>query len=112
MTFYHLIVIIGVILSAFSQILLKKSAMETHKSKIYEILNLKVVTAYSIFFLVIFANIFALKKGVNIKDMPILESLGYIFVPVIAFFFLSEKINKKNTFSILLIISGIIIFYL
>lgn len=111
MTVFHIIVIVGVVLSALSQILLKKSAMENHKSKIFEILNLKVILAYTIFFVVIFANIYALQKGVKLKYMPVLESLGYIFVPVFSSFFLSEKIEKKNIFSIGLIIAGIIIFY-
>jgi multidrug transporter EmrE-like cation transporter len=112
MNVFYIVVVIGVILSAYSQILLKKSTFDVHKSKIYTILNAKVLVAYSIFFIVLFVNIVALKFGVAVKDMPILESLGYVFVPIFSYLSLSEKLAWKNILPILLIIVGIIIFYL
>jgi multidrug transporter EmrE-like cation transporter len=64
------------------------------------------------FFAVIFFNIIALKNGVRVKDMPILESLGYVSVPVFSYFFLSEKYTKRDMASLGLIIIGIVVFYL
>ena len=40
----------GTFFSAVSQILLKQSADQKHKSGIYEYLNWRVMTAYAIFF--------------------------------------------------------------
>lgn len=53
-----------------------------------------------------------MSKGVNLKDMPILESLGYIFVPMLSFFVLKEKITKRTIVSVSLILLGVIVFYL
>lgn len=53
-----------------------------------------------------------MSNGVNLKDMPILESLGYIYVPLLSLLVLKEKISKRTVASVLLIAMGIIIFYL
>lgn len=111
MTFY-ILVIVGVFISSCSQLLLKKSACKKHASKVSEILNKQVIIAYSIFFISVIINVIALDHGVNVKDLPILEALGYIFVPVLSLFFLKERIRIKNVISIFLIIIGIIVFYI
>lgn len=111
LTFY-ILVAIGVFLSSCSQILLKKSAQKKHKSRISEMLNRQVIFAYSVFFLSVIINVIALGHGVNVKDLPILEALGYVFVPVLSLFFLKEKITGRCAAAILMIIGGIIIFYL
>lgn len=110
--FWYILVVVGIFLSACSQLLLKKSAQKEHKSFIQTVLNRRVITAYIIFFGSLFINITAMSRGVNLKDMPILESLGYVFVPLLSFFALKEKIEKKTVFSILLILTGVFIFYL
>ena len=111
-TLYYFIVLVGVILSSSSQILLKKSALTKYKNVVYTILNWRVILAYAIFFIVLMSNIYAMKNGVNLKDLPIIESLGYIFVPILSFLFLKEKITRTLLFSMLLIISGVIIFFI
>lgn len=110
--FWYILVIAGIFLSACSQLLLKKSADKKHTSFIQSMLNWRVFFAYAIFFGSLVVNIAAMSKGVNLKDLPILESLGYVFVPLLSFFVLKEKITKKMLFSIILIFTGIIIFYL
>lgn len=109
---WYILVIIGIFLSACSQLLLKKSADKKHKSFIRSLLNWRVITAYIIFFGALFINITAMSKGVYLKDIPILESLGYVFVPLLSLLVLKEKITKRTIFSIILIITGIVIFYL
>jgi len=108
---YYLLVAFGVFACSASQILLKKSATIEHHSPIYELLNWRVIVAYGIMFLTLVANIFAMSHGVLLKDMPILESLGYIFVPVLSMLFLAEKIKRNNVVAIGLIVIGIIVFY-
>lgn len=51
-------------------------------------------------------------KGVPYKNEPIIESLGYIFVMILSNLILGEKITKKKIIGNLLILSGIIIYYL
>ena len=108
----YILVVIGIFASACSQMLLKKSANMKHKSFIKSMLNWRVVTAYTIFGGALLINITAMSKGVNLKDMPILESLGYVFVPLLSMIVLGEKIEKRTLVSIIFILIGIYIFYL
>lgn len=108
---YYLFVLFGVFACSASQLLLKKSASEEHCSAISVMLNWKVMLSYAIMFITLVTNIFAMKNGVQLKDMPILEATGYIFVPILSLFFLSEKIKKNNMVAVGLIVIGIIVFY-
>ncbi len=108
---YYLLVLIGVFACSASQLLLKKSASEEHHTAISVMLNWKVMLSYAIMFITLVTNIFAMKNGVQLKDMPILEASGYIFVPILSMLFLSEKIKRNNIVAIGLIIIGIIVFY-
>lgn len=74
--------------------------------------NVRVILAYSVFLLSVIINVIALGHGVNVKDLPILEALGYIFVPILSYIFIKEKITKRCATAILMILGGIIIFYL
>ena len=108
---YYLIVLIGVFACSASQLLLKKSASEDYHHAISMMLNWKVMLSYVIMFITLVTNIFAMKNGVQLKDMPILEATGYIFVPILSILFLSEKLKKNNVVAIGLILIGVIIFY-
>jgi hypothetical protein len=109
--YLYLIVIIGIFAASCSQLLLKKSADTAHRSFLFSFLNWKVFLAYCILLVSMFINIIGLKNGIQVKDIPILESLGYIFVPLLTYLFMSEPLSKRKMCSIALIISGIIIFY-
>jgi uncharacterized membrane protein len=53
-----------------------------------------------------------MKMGVQLKEMPIIESLGYLFVLVFSYVFLNEKLSTKEIVAAIFIISGIFVFYL
>ena len=108
----YILVVIGIFASACSQVLLKKSANMKHKSFIKSMLNWRVVTAYTIFGGALLINITAMSKGVNLKDMPILESLGYVFVPLLSFLMLKEKISRRTICATLMVVLGTFVFYL
>ena len=108
---YYLLVLLGVFACSASQLLLKKSASEEHHTAIRVMLNWKVMLSYAIMFITLVTNIYAMKNGVQLKDMPILEATGYIFVPLLSVLFLSEKIKKNTIVSIGLVIIGIVLFY-
>ncbi len=112
MTFFYALLILGIFASSCSQILLKKSADMKHRSWIGSMLNWRVITAYLIFFSSLFINITAMGNGVEMKELPIMESLGYVFVPILSYFFIGEKITKRVCLSIALILLGIYVFYL
>lgn len=111
-TIFYILVVIGIFASACSQLLLKKSADKVHKNFIHFMLNWRVITSYAIFFGSLFINITAMSHGVNLKDMPIIESLGYVFVPLLSYFILNENVTKRTVLSIVFILTGIIVFYL
>ena len=108
---YYLIVVIGVFACSASQILLKKSATIEYRSAIFELLNWRVMMAYGIMFVSLVTNIYAMSNGVQLKDMPVLEALGYVFVPMLSFFFLQERIDQRSLLSIVLVVIGIVVFY-
>lgn len=109
---FYILVSIGVFLCACSQLLLKKSAERVHSCWIASILNWRVILAYGIFFGSLFVNITAMQHGVELKSIPIIESLGYIFVPLLSFLVLKEKLSKRTIASMLFILIGVIIFNL
>ena len=109
---YYIFVIAGIFACSLSQLLLKKSANEEHKSCIYEVINPLVIMAYTIFFCSLLINIWAMSNGVQLKEMALLESLGYIFVPLLSFSLLKEQITNRIIFGTIFILLGIIVFYL
>ena len=86
--------------------------MKDHKSLIAEYINWRVMLAYLIFLGAIFVNILGYKNGVQVKDTPILEALGYVFVPMLSHIYFKEEIDKRTLFSIIIIIIGLIVFYI
>jgi small multidrug resistance pump len=106
---YSGLFIFSVFISSLSQIMLKKSALKHYKDKISEYLNAYVITAYGIFFTSSMLTVISYKH-VPISYGPIFESLGYIFVGVLSYFFLKEKPSKRKLCGMLVIIIGIIVF--
>ncbi len=103
------IYILGVIISALAQILLKKSADIERESKIKEYLNFKTLFAYAIFFGATLCSVFAYKY-VPLSMGPILGATEYVFVAVLSYFLLKEKISKKKLIGLITIILGVLIF--
>ena len=108
----YLFVILGIMSCSLSQLLLKKSAEAVHSSKISEVLNPMVIIAYAVFFLALLVNIWAMSKGLQLKEMAMLESLGYVFVPILSFLILKEKISRRTICATLMVLLGIFVFYL
>ena len=106
---YVLLLLFSVFISAISQILLKKSALEPHKSWIFEYLNIKVISAYFLFFCAVLIDLLALKY-VPVSFVPVIETSSYIFIILLSRIFFKEKISVKQLISISLIISGIFIY--
>lgn len=73
-----------------------------------EYLNLYVIVAYSIYGIVTIASIYAL-KFIPLSYASALESLGYVFVAILGWIFLKEKITIKKFLGLVIIIIGIIV---
>ena len=106
---YSLILLSSVFISSVSQIVLKKSANIKYPSKIKEYLNPYVIIGYGLFFGCTILSMYALKV-VPLSMAPVLEAFGYIFVNLMSFFFLKEKITKRQIIGTALIILGVAVF--
>lgn len=109
---YYTLVVISVLIGSVAQMLLKSSSNTEHRSLLFEYLNWKVIGGYGLMFVSLFVNIFAMSRGVLVKEVSIIESLSYLFVPTLAFFFFNEKINKQKVIAIAVIMVGVVVFFI
>ena len=106
---YIIIFLISVLISSVSQVILKTSANEEHKNKIKEILNIKVILAYGLFFGATLLTMLAYRK-VPLSLGVVLETTGYLYVAILGSLILKESLDKYKIWGNVLIIIGIIIF--
>jgi len=106
---YALLLLFSVFISALSQILLKKSATENHKSLIFEYLNWKVIVAYFFFFCAVVLDLLAL-KFVPASFVPIIETSSYVFIIILSRILLKEHISIKQIIAMLCITMGIFVY--
>ena len=92
---YSCIMLGSVLISSFSQIMLKKSTQKTYESKIKEYFNPFVIIAYGLFFGCTLISMYALKV-VPLSMSPILEASGYIFVAILSYIFFQGKAEQKT----------------
>lgn len=102
------IYIFSVFISSVSQILLKTSADKKYDSRIREYLNPRVIIAYAIFFIATFVTIIAY-KGIPLSLGPILETTGYLWVSLLGYFILKEKISRRKIIGLIVVVAGIVV---
>ena len=88
---------------------MKKSAVKKYDSVLKEYLNVRVISAYTMFFLSTLLTMYAY-TGVPLTLGALLEAVGYIYIPVLSFLFLKEKITPSMVLGSLFIICGIIVY--
>ena len=108
---FYALMVLSVVIAAVSQLLLKISANKKHDSFFKEYLNPYVITGYGLLFCSTILTILAF-KGIDYRNGPVIESLGYLFVLVLCKIFLKEKINLKSILGNFAIILGIVIYYI
>lgn len=111
MSLHFAIYLVSVTLAAFSQILLKKSATINYQSVLREYINPWVITGYAMLFLSMFLTILAF-RGLEYKNGPVIESLGYVMVLFLSRVIFGEKISGRKVMGTLCILAGIVVFYL
>lgn len=115
---YYIIVILSVFAAACAQMLLKKGSQLPLPSGeglgvrlLKQYLNPWVIGGYAIMGIAMLVNIFAMSKGVQVKEVSVIESLSYLFVPCLSFFLFGEKLTWKRVGAIGIIMVGIIVFF-
>ena len=108
---YFAIYLCSVVRAAVSQILLKKSALKEHDGFLKEYLNPYVIGGYALTGISMLLTVLAF-RGMEYKNGPIIESLGYILVMVFGIFVFREKLTKRKCLGTVLILAGIFVYYL
>lgn len=109
---YRLLVILNVLVAAGAQMLLKKGATLEWGSFVRQYLNGWVIGGYGVMILAMMANIYAVSNGVMVKEVSIMESLSYLFVPMLSFFLFGERLGWKKMVAVGFIIVGIVLFFI
>lgn len=103
-----LIYLITPLVSAVSQLILKKAADNPKHTGIRYYLNFSVIFAYALFFGCMLLNIVALQT-LDLSVAGVLEATGYVYVMLLSHFFLHEKITRRKLVGNVLIIAGIVL---
>ena len=111
MSKYHLLFLFAVAVAGFGQVALKKAAMERGRSLLRQYANVYVLLGYGLMLFSMGMTSVAY-RGVPLKAAPALNSLGFVLVPLLSWFFFDEKITRTKGLGFLLIVSGILIFVL
>jgi drug/metabolite transporter (DMT)-like permease len=106
---YILIFVFAVFIAALAQVLLKISANKPYKTVLEEYLNAQVILAYFMVFVSLLLTIYAYRR-IELRFTPMLDSLAYIFVPILSYIILREKFNKNKLLGIITILVGVVVF--
>ena len=109
---YKLLVVLSVLFAAGAQMLLKQGANKSYPSFWKQYLNPWVIGGYGIMGASLLMNIFCLGNGVQIKEVSIIESLSYLFVPCFSWLFFKEEITRCKAGAIAVIMTGVIVFFI
>lgn len=108
---YYVVVILSVFAAACAQMLLKQGARKEYTSWWRQYINLWVIGGYGIMACSLVLNIWCMSKGIQVKEVSVIESMSYLFVPVLAFMLFKEKLTMRKIGAIAIIIGGVIIFF-
>ena len=109
---YKALVIFSVLCAAGAQMLLKQGAKKQYPSFWRQYLNPWVMGGYVIMAMSLLLNIFCLSHGVQIKEVSIIESLSYLFVPCLSWLFFKEDISWLKAGAIAIIFLGVVVFFI
>lgn len=109
---FYILVILSVFSAACAQMLLKLGARQNYLGFLRQYLNPWVIGGYTIMACSLILNIFCMSRGIQVKEVSIIESLSYLFVPCMAFILFHERITLHKIGAIAIIISGVVIFFL
>lgn len=109
---YYILVILSVFLAACAQMLLKQGARQQYAQWWRQYANGWVMGGYAIMLATMIINVFAMSRGVQVKEVSIIESMSYLFVPALSFIIFKEKLTWRKVCAIAIIITGVIVFFI
>ena len=109
---YKLLVVLAVFAAAGAQMLLKQGAKKDYPSFWRQYINPWVIGGYGIMGASMLLNIFCLSRGVQVKEVSIIESLSYLFVPCLSWLFFKEEVTLRKAGAIAVIMVGIVVFFI
>ncbi len=108
---YFVALMFSIIISSFSQILLKKSSAKTYDSVLREYVNPYVICGYGMMFIALFLTILAY-QGLDFTNVPVVEASGYVLIMVLSYFFFKERFTFRKILGMALILGGILVYHL
>ena len=108
---FLLLAFFSVVIASFSQVILKLGASKTYNSKIREYLNIYVITGYGMLFVSMVITVVVYSR-LSYLSVPVIEAIGYVLVPILSYFVFKEQFTKRKLLGIVLILTGIVIYYL
>ena len=112
MTIWHLVVLGSLLIASLAQMSLKKGASLHYGSLWREYVNVWVIGGYALMFLSMVIDVWAVSKGVQVKELSSMESCSYLFVPLLGSLFFKEKVPARKFGAIALILAGVIVFFI
>ena len=109
---YGLIALGVVFAAACAQMLLKQGAQQGYKPFWRQYLNGWVISGYALMFAAMVANIWCMHQGLQLKELSIIESTSYFFVPALSWLLFREPITTRKALAIGIIIIGVIVFFI
>ena len=103
--------LLGVFISAVSQVMLKKSASREHESVAREYLNPLVIFAYVLFVGATLLSVLSY-RGIPLSMGPILDATGYLWVTLFGVLIFRERMSVRKLAALALIILGIVVYAL
>ena len=108
---YLILMIIAELIASSSQILLKKSAGRNYSSFLKEYLNILVIAGYGMLAVSMLISIICY-GGLGYMNVVVMEPIGYILVMFMSRIVFKEKITPRKICGMILLLAGILVFYL
>lgn len=109
---YAIIALLAVLVAAGAQMLLKQGARKGYTPWWRQYINSWVISGYALMFAAMVVNIWCMHRGLQLKELSIIESMSYFFVPVLSWFIFREPITRRKALAIGIIIIGVIVFFI
>ena len=103
-----LIYLVTPLIAAFSQLLLKRAADDPRFTGLRAYLNGRVIVAYALFFGSMLLSIVALRT-LDLSVAGVLEASGYLYVMLLSWLVLKEKLTPRKLIGNAVIVLGIIL---
>ncbi len=99
----------GVTVASVSQLLLKNSAISTHKKWWHQFVNVRVIASYGAMLFSILCSSISLKV-LPLSMTPVFTAYGQVLVYILSIIILKERVTRRSVLGLSLIIIGILLF--